>query len=57
MKKYKKKGNYILIFVFSIFILGIAIAKKFYLSPIEWVALLFWFGVIGIYKYSKSKEK
>lgn len=56
MKKIKKRGYYILVFVFSFFILGLAIAKKFYLSPIEWVALLFWFGVIGIYNYSKSRE-
>lgn len=54
--KPNKNSWYVLTFVFSVFILGTAIAKKFQLSPIEWVALVFWFGGIAIYKYSSGKE-
>ncbi len=50
--KPNKNSWAILTFVFSVFILGTAIAKNFQLSPIEWVALVLWFGGIAIYKYS-----
>ncbi|MCY6372728.1 hypothetical protein [Clostridium ganghwense] len=54
--KPNKNGWRILAFVFSVFILGTAIGKKFQLSPMEWVALVFWFVGIGIYKYSTTDK-
>lgn len=50
--KANKNSWAILTFVFSVFILGTAIAKNFQLSPIEWIALVLWFAGIAIYKYS-----
>lgn len=56
----KKKGNKkklnIMNCIFSIFILGTAIGKKFRLSPIEWIAITLWFGGIALYNSSNSNN-
>lgn len=54
-KRNKRKLN-IMNFIFSAFILGTAIGKKFDLSSIEWIAIMLWFGGIALYNFSSSKN-